>query len=132
MCLTDTHFCVEFAVLYSNILLTPQPTWLQKRFFRNFSSITLYAVLGTIISTFLIGMLVYAFAKAGAIKVDATSPLQRCVHFFHVHWFLCIVSANSTQTLTHDCGCVSLWQPPVRGSDLGCRPCGYAGDHGHC
>ena len=50
---------------------------LQKRFFRNLSTITLLAVMGTIISTFVIGLIIFAFAKAGAIGIDSTSPLQR-------------------------------------------------------
>ena len=34
-------------------------------------------MMGTIISTFVIGLIIFAFAKAGAIGVDSTSPLQR-------------------------------------------------------
>lgn len=48
----------------------------KKRFFRNLSTITLLAVMGTIISTFVIGLIIFAFAKAGAIGIDSTSPLQ--------------------------------------------------------
>lgn len=48
----------------------------QKRFFANFGSIVLYAVLGTVISTFVIGMGLFELAKSGVVPLDGDNPLQ--------------------------------------------------------
>ena len=48
----------------------------RKRFFDNFSTILLYAVVGTMVSTFIIGFMTYYCGKIGLIKIDSSSPLE--------------------------------------------------------
>jgi len=48
----------------------------QRRFFQNLSTIILFAVVGTIVSTFLVGSVIYGFSVAGVIPLDSSSPLQ--------------------------------------------------------
>ncbi|KAI9993886.1 hypothetical protein PInf_016407 [Phytophthora infestans] len=48
----------------------------RKRFFDNFNTILLYAVLGTVVSTFVIGYLTYYAGKLGWIDIDSSSPLE--------------------------------------------------------
>lgn len=48
----------------------------KKDFFANFWTVSLYAVFGTIISTFIIGYLVYAIGLTGMIHIDTSSPLE--------------------------------------------------------
>ncbi|KAA0150498.1 hypothetical protein FNF27_07787 [Cafeteria roenbergensis] len=66
-----------FFVLLPPIIFEAGYNLKRKRFFRNFSTIIAFAVLGTVISTFVIGFLVYAAALGGvAPEIDTTSPLQ--------------------------------------------------------
>lgn len=52
----------------------------QKAFFRNFSTIMLFAVVGTIISTLVFGLLTYALYATGAISAKIFSkPLLECL-----------------------------------------------------
>mmetsp|Transcript_19930 Transcript_19930/g.27469 ORF Transcript_19930/g.27469 Transcript_19930/m.27469 type:complete len:594 (+) Transcript_19930:22-1803(+) len=48
----------------------------KKDFFANFWTVSLYAVFGTIISTFIIGYLVYAVGLTGMAHIDTSSPLE--------------------------------------------------------
>lgn len=48
----------------------------KKLFFSNFFTISLYAVVGTIISTFIIGYMVYLIGIMGLVKIDTSSPLE--------------------------------------------------------
>merc|ERR1711871_1397678 len=48
----------------------------RKNFFRNLGTITMYAVVGTLISTFVVGYFTYACARAGIVDVDATNPME--------------------------------------------------------
>ncbi|KAG2817512.1 hypothetical protein PC129_g1740 [Phytophthora cactorum] len=48
----------------------------RKRFFDNFNTILLYAVLGTVVSTFVIGYMTYYAGKLGWIDIDSSSPLE--------------------------------------------------------
>jgi sodium/hydrogen exchanger 8 len=45
-------------------------------FFTNFWSISLYAVVGTIISTFIIGYVVFMLGKAGIVDINSDSPME--------------------------------------------------------
>jgi len=66
-----------FYVLLPPIIFDAGYHFEKKRFFRNFSTILLFAVVGTILSTFIVGFIVYGFAVAGVItNVDDTSPLE--------------------------------------------------------
>ncbi|RYG65037.1 sodium/hydrogen exchanger 3 [archaeon] len=51
----------------------------KKDFFANFWTISLFAVFGTIISTFVIGFLVYWTALAGIVNLDSSSPIEALV-----------------------------------------------------
>ena len=48
----------------------------KKGFFSNFTTIVLYAVLGTLVSTFVIGFLLYGFAELGVIKLEGHTPIE--------------------------------------------------------
>eukprot|EP01038_Epipyxis_sp_PR26KG_P007944 gene7944-10779_t len=48
----------------------------KKDFFANFWTISLYAVFGTVISTFIIGYLVYGAGLLGLVTLDTSSPLE--------------------------------------------------------
>ncbi|GLE06288.1 hypothetical protein PINS_up015535 [Pythium insidiosum] len=48
----------------------------RKRFFSNFNTILLFAVLGTMVSTFIIGFLTFYAGKWGWISIDTSSPLE--------------------------------------------------------
>lgn len=48
----------------------------KKDFFANFWTVSLYAVFGTIISTIIIGYLVYAIGLAEIVHIDTSSPLE--------------------------------------------------------
>ncbi|KAJ0398512.1 hypothetical protein P43SY_004091 [Pythium insidiosum] len=48
----------------------------RKRFFSNFNTILLFAVLGTMVSTFIIGFLTFYAGKWGWITIDTSSPLE--------------------------------------------------------
>jgi len=48
----------------------------KKHFFRNFGTIILFAVLGTLVSSFIIGLSLFGFAKAGAVPLDSHDPLE--------------------------------------------------------
>lgn len=51
----------------------------KKDFIANFGAISIYAVFGTIVSTFVIGYLVYWTALTGLINIDVTSPMEGLV-----------------------------------------------------
>ena len=48
----------------------------KRLFFDNLPSILLFAVFGTLISTFVVGLLTFGAAKADMIHIDASTPLQ--------------------------------------------------------
>eukprot|EP00494_Astrolonche_serrata_P032577 UN32846 len=52
----------------------------KKQFFRNLGTITLFAVLGTIVSAIIIGLGLFGFAKLGWIPLDSDDPLE-CLLF---------------------------------------------------
>jgi len=48
----------------------------KKHFFRNFGSIMLFAVFGTVVSSLLIGFGIFGLARVGLVPIDADDPLE--------------------------------------------------------
>lgn len=65
-----------FFLLLPPIIFEAGYTLRRKNFFRNLGSITAYAVLGTLVSTFFIGYLVFWCGRAGWINVDGKNPME--------------------------------------------------------
>ena len=69
-----------FFLLLPPIIFEAGYTLRKKHFFSNFWSIVMYAVVGTLLSTFITGFLVYWFGEAGIIPgIDTGSPLEALV-----------------------------------------------------
>jgi len=51
----------------------------KKDFFANFWTISLFAVFGTIVSTFVVGYLVYFVGLVGLVEIDTSSPMEALV-----------------------------------------------------
>lgn len=81
----DTRKALRFQPEVFFFLLLPPIVFdagfsIKKRlFFDNIGSILLFAVFGTIISTFTVGLLTFGAAKIGAIAIDASTPFQSLV-----------------------------------------------------
>lgn len=65
-----------FFVLLPPIIFEAAYNLKKDDFFANFWSICLFAVFGTIISSFIIGYLVFSLGIAGWVHVDASSPIE--------------------------------------------------------
>lgn len=65
-----------FFLLLPPIIFEAGYTLRRKNFFRNLGTITAYAVLGTLISTFFVGYMVFACAGAGLIDVDKHNIME--------------------------------------------------------
>ena len=60
-----------------NVTLTVSlPHLLARQFFRNIGTIVAYAVLGTLVSTFIVGYLVFVIGKLGWIDIDTSDPIE--------------------------------------------------------
>jgi sodium/hydrogen exchanger 8 len=70
------HPDVFFFILLPPIIFDAGFTLKRRNFFKNMGSILTFAVLGTIISSLVIGYGLYAFAKAGLIRLDSKNPLE--------------------------------------------------------
>lgn len=80
----ELHFLTFEPELFFFLLLPPiifeAGYSLRKRdFFANFWSIMMYAVFGTIVSTFIIGYLVFWVGQSGLVAIDTTSPMEALV-----------------------------------------------------
>lgn len=65
-----------FFLLLPPIIFEAGYTLRRKHFFRNFGTIVAYAVLGTLVSTFIIGYLTFAIGKLGWITIDTSNPME--------------------------------------------------------
>ncbi len=67
---------IFFFLLLPPIIFEAAYSLRMKDFFANFWTISLFAVFGTIISTFLIGYMVYAIGLLGWVDIDTSSPIE--------------------------------------------------------
>lgn len=65
-----------FFLLLPPIIFEAGYTLKKRDFFSNFWTISLYAVFGTILSTFVIGYLVYLVGLTGLVEIDTSSPME--------------------------------------------------------
>eukprot|EP00941_MAST-03F_sp_MAST-3F-sp1_P000692 g692.t1 len=65
-----------FFVLLPPIIFEAGYSLKKKNFFHNFSTILLFAIVGTLVSTIVVGMGTYALAKLGLVTMDPSSPLE--------------------------------------------------------
>lgn len=67
---------VFFFLLLPPIIFEAGYTLRSKQFFRNIGTIVAYAVVGTMISTFIVGYLVLAIGKLGWVEIDTEDPME--------------------------------------------------------
>ena len=47
-----------------------------QHFFRNIGAIMMFAVLGTVVSTFVVGYLLYVCGLIGLVNIDSSNPME--------------------------------------------------------
>lgn len=67
---------VFFFVLLPPIIFEAGYTMKRKSFFSNMGTILMFAVLGTLVSTLIIGYGLYGLAGIGWVRMDADNPLE--------------------------------------------------------
>mmetsp|Transcript_12854 Transcript_12854/g.19951 ORF Transcript_12854/g.19951 Transcript_12854/m.19951 type:complete len:599 (+) Transcript_12854:125-1921(+) len=71
---------VFFFILLPPIIFEAGYSLKRKHFFENFGAITMYAMLGTILSTFLVGLLCFYSAKMGLVRdIDQENPMEALI-----------------------------------------------------
>jgi sodium/hydrogen exchanger 8 len=65
-----------FFLLLPPIIFEAGYTLRRKHFFRNLGTIISYAVVGTLISTFIVGYLTFTIGRAGLIDIDTQNPME--------------------------------------------------------
>jgi sodium/hydrogen exchanger 8 len=70
---------VFFFLLLPPIIFEAGYSLKKRDFFSNFWTINLFAVIGTLISTFIIGFLVYCTGLMGLAKIDTSSPMEALI-----------------------------------------------------
>jgi sodium/hydrogen exchanger 8 len=65
-----------FFLLLPPIIFEAGYTLRRKHFFRNLGTIVSYAVIGTLISTFIVGYLTFEIGRAGWIRIDRQNPME--------------------------------------------------------
>lgn len=67
---------IFYFLLLPPIIFEAGFTLRKKRFFSNIATILMFAVLGTLVSTFVVGFLTFACGKAGIISIDTEDPME--------------------------------------------------------
>ncbi len=77
----DTHFFDFEPEMFYFVLLPPMIfhagyTLRRKHFFRNVGTILMFSVLGTLVSTFVVGCFTFVLGRAGWVEIDADNPME--------------------------------------------------------
>merc|ERR1719408_866686 len=65
-----------FFLLLPPIIFEAGYTLRRKHFFRNLGTIVSFAVVGTLVSTFVVGYLPFCIGRAGWIRIDTQNPME--------------------------------------------------------
>jgi sodium/hydrogen exchanger 8 len=66
-----------FFVILPAIIFDAGHSLKKRDFFRNFTTILLFAIFGTVVSTLVIGFSLFGLAKAGLVPLNSTNPSER-------------------------------------------------------
>eukprot|EP00455_Lapot_gusevi_P025419 TRINITY_DN2672_c0_g1_i9.p1 TRINITY_DN2672_c0_g1~~TRINITY_DN2672_c0_g1_i9.p1 ORF type:complete len:496 (+),score=109.12 TRINITY_DN2672_c0_g1_i9:178-1665(+) len=97
---------IFFFILLPPIIFDAGYTLKRKNFFRNFGSILTFAVLGTLVSTIVIGYGLYGIAKTGIIPLNSSTPLECLV-------FGALISATDPVATLSILGSKQIDAPPL-------------------